>query len=260
MAQDNKTNPELLYWIPKHILMRGVKSLSDLGIMLPQFTALAHSQDLIGWRYFTEGYISTQFYEIQIFHLAMPSSLLNGKNWTKQFISKLLQITHSQWIYRNVLLHDKCQGYLHTKSAEEIMREIKSFSSLAPKDVPEASHFLLKINFSEISKFHIETQKHWTLAVTAARTEQELNLARGTQAKQAKNEGNTRIASRKKLGIVAIEQQIRKDRMHQSTHQNDTFPERHSQPLIDSCFTTKQPHQASITRAFRSNMHLCKPD
>jgi hypothetical protein len=96
MARDNKTNPEILYWIPKYILMRGVKSLSDLGIMLPQFKALAHSQALIGWRDFTVGYISTQFYEIQTFHLAMSSSLLNGKDWTKQFISKLLQITHSQ--------------------------------------------------------------------------------------------------------------------------------------------------------------------
>jgi hypothetical protein len=259
MARDNKTDPEILYWIPKYILMRGVKSLLDLGIMSPQFKALAHSQDLIGWRDFTEGYISTQFYEIQTFHLAMSSSLLNGKDWTKQFISKLLQITHSQWIYCNVLLHDRCQGYLHTKSAEEIMREIESLSSLAPKDVPKASRFLLEINFTELSKFHIETQKYWTLAVTAACTAQELNLARGARAKQAKNAVNTRIASRKKLGIVAIEQQIRKDRMHQSTHQNDTFPESHSQPLIDS-FTTKQPHPASITRAFRSNKRLCKPD
>ena len=189
----------------------------------------------------------------------MSSSFLNGEDWTKQFISKLLQITHSQWIYHNVSLHDRCQGYLHTKSAEEIMREIESLSSLAPEDVPEVSHFLLKINFTALSKFHMETQKYWTLVVNAARTTQELNSARGTRAKQAKQVANTRIASRKKLGIVAIEQQIRKDHMHQSTHQNDTFPERHSQPLIDS-FTTKQPHPASITRAFRSNKRLCKPD
>jgi hypothetical protein len=135
----------------------------------------------------------------------MSSSLLNGEDWTKQFISKLLQITHSQWIYRNVSVHDRRQGYLHTKSAEEIMREIESLSSLAPEDVPEASRFLLKINFTKLSKFHIETQKYWTLVVTAACTAQELNLARGAQAKQAKNAVNTRIASRKKLGIVAIE-------------------------------------------------------
>jgi hypothetical protein len=57
MARDNKTNPEILYWLPKYILMRRVKYLLDLGIMSPQFKALAHSQDLIGWRDFKEGYI-----------------------------------------------------------------------------------------------------------------------------------------------------------------------------------------------------------
>jgi hypothetical protein len=76
--------------------MRGVKPLSEIGIMSPQFKALARSQDLIGWREFTEGNISTHFYEIQSFHLAMSSNFLNGEDWTKQFISKLLQITHSQ--------------------------------------------------------------------------------------------------------------------------------------------------------------------
>ncbi len=149
--------------------------------------------------------------------------------------------------------------HLHTKSAEEIMREIESLSSLAPEDVPEVSRFLLKINFTELSEFHIETHKYWTLMVNAACTAQELNSARGTRAKQAKQVANTRIASRKKLGIVAIEQQIRKNRMHQSASQNNTPLEQHSQTLIDS-FTTKRPHPASITRVLRSNKRLCKPD
>jgi hypothetical protein len=45
---------------------------------------------------------------------------------------------------------------------------MKALSDLAPEDVPEASRFLLKINFTELSKCHIETQKYWTLAVNAA--------------------------------------------------------------------------------------------
>jgi hypothetical protein len=33
MAQDNRTNPEILYWILKYILMRGDKPLSEMGAM-----------------------------------------------------------------------------------------------------------------------------------------------------------------------------------------------------------------------------------
>jgi hypothetical protein len=63
------------------------------------------------------------------------------------------------------------------------MQEIDYLSSLAHKDVPKVSRFLLEINFAELSEFHIGTQKYWTLAVKAARTAQELHLARGTGVK-----------------------------------------------------------------------------
>jgi hypothetical protein len=56
------------------------------------------------------------------------------------------------------------------------MQEIETLSNLAPKDVPEASRVLLEINFANLSRIHIETQKYWTLAVNAARTAQELVL------------------------------------------------------------------------------------
>jgi hypothetical protein len=97
--------------------MQGDKPFLTMGYMSPKLKALVESQDQIGWRNFTEGHISTHFYEIKTFHLTMSSSLLNGADWTKHFITKILQITHLQWIYQNILLHDKCQGYLHNKKA-----------------------------------------------------------------------------------------------------------------------------------------------
>jgi hypothetical protein len=39
------------------------------------------------------------------------------------------------------------------------MMEMQFLSDLAPEDVPEASRFVLKIKFTELSKSHIETQK-----------------------------------------------------------------------------------------------------
>ena len=89
LEKDGSTYQELTYWIPKYILMRAMSSH-------------AQSQDKIGYRNFIEGHISIHFYEIQTFHLAMSSSFLNGANWPKQFISKILHITHSQWIFHNL--------------------------------------------------------------------------------------------------------------------------------------------------------------
>ncbi len=139
MLHNDQTDPEILYWIPKYILMRGDIPLSAMGSMSPQFKALATSQDLIGWRDFTVGHILTHFYVIQSFHLAMSSSYLNGEDWTKQFISRILQLTHLQWIFRNISFHDKTNGFLRNKKADKILQLINEFAKVAPEDVPSDS-------------------------------------------------------------------------------------------------------------------------
>ncbi len=76
------------------------------------------------------------------------------------------------------------------------MKEMESLADLAPEDVPEASRFLLKINFTELSKFHPETQKYLILAVNAALAAQNRERARGARAKQVHGRVNTKIPSR----------------------------------------------------------------
>ena len=58
--------------------MQNNKRFSQLGYVSQKMRALAESQDKIGWKNFTEGYISTHFNNIQQFHLSMSSSYLNG--------------------------------------------------------------------------------------------------------------------------------------------------------------------------------------
>ena len=165
LERDEITDLELSYWIPKYILMRGDKPFAELGAMSPRMKALAKSQDIIGYCNFMEGYILTHFYAVQNFHLDTSSSYLNEAHWAKQFISKLLHVTHSQWIFCNISLHDKINGYLHKKKSEEIKLELKLLAGIAPEDVPVESQLLLEINFSKLSKFSIKSQKYWILAV-----------------------------------------------------------------------------------------------
>ncbi len=78
MAKGGKTNPEIVYWVPKYILFRGTKRFEDMGHMSPMMRELARSQDKIGWRNFMEGRISTHFYSIQNYHLAFGDSQWGG--------------------------------------------------------------------------------------------------------------------------------------------------------------------------------------
>ncbi len=159
METDGRTDPELIYWIPKYILMQNNKQFTQLGYMSKKMRTLADSQDKIGWRHFTEGYISSHFYNIQWFHLSMSSNYLNGADWTKQFISKIHQLTCSQWIYHNISLHNKRHGYLWNKQLESLLQTIAELSNLSLEEVPNNSRFLLEFNFTELTKAHLETQR-----------------------------------------------------------------------------------------------------
>jgi hypothetical protein len=142
LERDRITDPELSYWIPKYILMRGDKPFAELGAMSSHMKALAKSQDISGYPNFMEGEISAHFYAIQSFHLAMSSSYLNWTKWAKQSISKLLHVTYSQLIFCNISLHNKINGYLHKKKPEEIMLDLESLAGTAPEEVPAESQFL----------------------------------------------------------------------------------------------------------------------
>ena len=115
-----------------------------------------------------EGCISMHFYYIQHYHLALLGSILNGTDWTKTLISKLLHITHSQWIYRNFALHDQRNGYLHNKSLKAVRVDIDKLAETPPEEVPADSRFLLEINFGDINRSHIEHQQYWIVAIQAA--------------------------------------------------------------------------------------------
>ena len=80
LSQDGLTNFELACWIPKYILMQGDTAFASLRTISSRMRSLTSSQDKIGWRNFMEGCISTHFYFIQHYHLALSGSYLNGSD------------------------------------------------------------------------------------------------------------------------------------------------------------------------------------
>jgi hypothetical protein len=86
----------------------------------------------------------------------------------KAFISLLIQISHSQWIFRNYTLHDKQRGYLRLQLHSEVIREIHELLETAPSDVPPESQYLLELDHSTLYNASYEDQAYWVLALKAA--------------------------------------------------------------------------------------------
>ena len=85
---------------------------------------LENSQDHMGWRRFMEGMISKDITFILKSNLALSSYHLSIKGWTTCLITKLLEVTHGQWLYSNVYVHDSISGTAATLRKEEIQMEI----------------------------------------------------------------------------------------------------------------------------------------
>ena len=88
--------------------------------------AAAKAQDAIGFRHFMEGKVSQQIRSMQDEYLTHSGVNTHIDIWMKTFITKILEITHAQWICRNLTKHHHTKGakLLHRKEAvlEEIER------------------------------------------------------------------------------------------------------------------------------------------
>jgi hypothetical protein len=115
------------------------------------------------------GMLSTQMAAVQSAYLLQHQSTRQVSTWISGLITQLLQVTHCQWIYRCVVVHDRTTGTLVTTHKEELMKEIDHQLELGEEGLAEEDRFLLECNFDELATTNGEQQEYWILAVQAAR-------------------------------------------------------------------------------------------
>ena len=90
-----------------------------------QYSKLAESHDMIGWRRFMEGMISKEILVIQREYLdlrGIRGTLTTPTSWGKGLIVRLIEITHGQWLYQNVHVHETVTGLRATHRNEELQK------------------------------------------------------------------------------------------------------------------------------------------
>ena len=85
-----------------------------------------------------------------------------------------MEITHGQWLYRNVQVHDSTQGVLVSKRKEDIQNWIEEQLTLGDVHLEDPDEYLFDINLEDLETTSGETQEYWLLAIRAACTANEL--------------------------------------------------------------------------------------
>jgi hypothetical protein len=111
------------------------------------------------------GMISSHLRAVQHSHLIGSASLLTAEDWLKQFIGKLLHITHGQWIYRNISKHHESIGHIRKTERRQLLLEIDRLMHLKPEDLPEESKFLLEVDFARLRGGELASQHYWVHAI-----------------------------------------------------------------------------------------------
>ena len=144
--RDPHTHPSLATMIHSYISHQGSRPMADFAPCDPVLQRLASSQDVLGWDNFMEGKLSVYFASIQRDHLLLSPSCMVAEDWMSQFITRILHITHGQWLYRNISRHHRQHGLLEEADRTALLREIDRYMNV---------HGLSKqYNYDQLLVFH----------------------------------------------------------------------------------------------------------
>jgi hypothetical protein len=170
--KQNNTNPDLRECIYEYAMGRGRTSMVEIcteNDYDERYRTMARSQDSIGWQRFMEGMVCKEIRAIQREHSSVTGLRCNTEYWARDLVTCLLEVTHGQWLYRNVQVHDQISGTLATQWKEELQMEIESQQELGTEGLLEEDCYLAECNFGDLEETSGILETYWLLSIQAAR-------------------------------------------------------------------------------------------
>lgn len=170
LYRKGRTDSEMAFWIVAILRLRGRTAGICLERMAPDVRQVVEDIFTIGWVEFLHGKIPRSLSKLQQNHCdTYPCGPgFSGAEWTKGFITRLVQVSHSQWLYRNFTLHHHTRGYLALQSKCQVLGRIAELAEVGPEEIPEESRFLLEVDFRKLVLDRTDRQEYWVAAMNAA--------------------------------------------------------------------------------------------
>jgi hypothetical protein len=163
------TAPDLRRCILDYANGRGYKRMVECIGDNEYLRRMAEYQDEIGWRRFMEGMFSSHLICIQNDYHQWTGEGLSTKAWAGQLVVRLLEITHGQWVYRNIQVHDETSGALRTAQKEQLLQEIEAEMELGFDGFLDMDSALATVALEDLEHSGGQSQEYWLAAVRAAR-------------------------------------------------------------------------------------------
>ena len=163
------TEPNLNYSITTYIRDKGHTNFSDTIDQQGELQNIANIIDIIGWDNFIEGKIPIELRVKQHEYYTEIESRKTGMTWASDLISKLLLLIHTQWIYRNDIVHKRARDGLKLAESAETNKEITAQFNLGPDSLLGEDEHLLEHTKNETSEWSGIKKKIWIRTIKLAR-------------------------------------------------------------------------------------------
>ena len=134
-----------------------------------------------------EGMVAEELVEFVRLYGVGEDCKLEADIWVERLVIKLLEVTHGQWIFRNLMVHDSVSGVLVTKDKEELQLEIEKQKELGGEGLAEQDKWMMEVNLGDLEKTTGESQYYWLVSIQTARETFNLRQQRRHQTSGAGN-------------------------------------------------------------------------
>ena len=157
------TEPILMLAVEEYLMGRGRVRMVDIleDEDDERYVQYAEEHDKLGWDNFVGGRVSATLFIIQEEWFKEAKSSRTIKHWAGQFVLRLLEITHRQWVFRCTKMHLKKIGNRTEREHLQIMEEVKEMLLTDPRELLPQHQFLLEEDFLRLGEGGSEDRLLW---------------------------------------------------------------------------------------------------
>jgi hypothetical protein len=148
--------------VEEYLLGRGrVTMESCLYGTNDDMSVVSMMSDRLGWDRFLEGRILEHWLVVVSPLLSHRPLQLLPESWGRQYISKLHNVIHKQWMYRNLMIHFQSTDGLTIPEHHEILNRIESYSLAGPDTLLPRHQSLYVADFAALGSGSTSHQLLW---------------------------------------------------------------------------------------------------
>jgi hypothetical protein len=135
----------------------------------PRSFQAAQAQDRIGWMNTTEGKLSHQWRQLQAEHYKSIDSPRSVGKWAAGLVTNLLGITHSQWLHRCAVLHERDTQGLKLKDGQQLAAAIQEQFLLGLDGLQARDRHFITRGQATVTALPANNKQAWLSGIRIAR-------------------------------------------------------------------------------------------